>query len=95
VIALDTNILVAFHRLEYSSHEAAVRVLTGLAEGIEPWALPWPCAHEFLAVVTNRRIFQQPTSPREGLLVVDALLESPTIRLLGEARDTGNACRDW
>ncbi len=84
MIAVDTNILVAFHRTEYATHHRAKSVITELAEGTAPWALPWPCIHEFLAVVTNPRIFQHPTGPDDAAIVVDALLESPVVRLLGE-----------
>lgn len=84
MIAVDTNVLVAFHRAEYSSHARAVERVTGLAEGSGGWAVPWPCIHEFLAVVTNPRIFIRPTSPADAVDVVDALMESPTLRLLGE-----------
>ncbi len=84
MIAVDTNILVAFHRTEYAHHDAAVVAITSLAEGSEPWAIPWPCIHEFIAVVTNGRIFTQPTEPAVAGSVVDALIESPVLRLLGE-----------
>ena len=84
MIAVDTNILVAFHRTDYTTHHRAKRAITELAEGTAPWALPWPCLHEFLAVVTNRRIFKQPTPPEDAARVLDAVLESPVLRLLGE-----------
>ena len=84
MIAVDTNILVSFQRLEYAQHARAVEVLTGLAEGTALWALPWPCVHEFYAVVTNPRIFKTPTLPEHALEVVSALLESPSVRLLTE-----------
>ena len=43
MIAVDTNILVAFHRTEYTHHAAAVDAVTRLAEGAGRWAIPWPC----------------------------------------------------
>jgi hypothetical protein len=84
VIAVDTNILVAFHRTEYGTHHRARQLVTELAEGVAPWALPWPCVHEFLAVVTSRRIFQRPTPPDVAVRVLSALMGSPVLRLLGE-----------
>ena len=84
MIALDTNILVAYQRLEYPDHGRAVEVLTQLAEGPAPWALPWPCVHEFLSVVTNPRIFKTPTPLPHALQAVSALLESPHVRVLAE-----------
>ncbi len=84
MIAVDTNILVAFQRTEYPAHVRAVEVVTRLAEGRAPWALPWPCVHEFLAVVTHPRIFKTPTSLPHALDAVMALLESPWVRVLAE-----------
>ena len=84
MIAVDTNILVAFQRLEYPDHARAVQVVTRLAEGRAPWALPWPCLHEFLAVVTHPRIFKTPTPLPHALAAVSALLESPRMRVLAE-----------
>jgi toxin-antitoxin system PIN domain toxin len=84
MIAVDTNVLVAFHRTEYPYHPAAVAAVTSLAEGLPRWAIPWPCVHEFMAVVTNGRIFNQPTPPSEALAVIEALMLSPSLRLIGE-----------
>ncbi len=50
-----------------------------------PWALPWPCLHEFLAIVTHPRIYAPPTPVARALDQVDAWLESPTVTLLAEA----------
>ena len=84
VIAVDTSVLVAFQRLEYPAHDRAIKVITQLAEGQEPWALPAPCLHEFLAVVTHPRIFKTPTPIRQALDAVFALLESPSVQVLTE-----------
>jgi predicted nucleic acid-binding protein len=57
MIAVDTKILVYAHRADSEWHAPAMEVLAGLANGAAPWAIPWPCVHEFLAVVTHPRIF--------------------------------------
>lgn len=57
MIAVDTNILVYAHREDASFHEEAYLRVQQLAEGRSAWAIPWPCLHEFLAVVTHPRIF--------------------------------------
>jgi predicted nucleic acid-binding protein len=54
VIAVDTNILVYAHREDSPFHDAAFRRVAELAEGQAVWAIPWPCLHEFLAIVTIR-----------------------------------------
>src|SRR5262245_54159925 len=61
VIAVDTNVLVYAHRQDSEWHEPATRAVRQLAEGAAPWAIPWPCVHEFLAIATHPRIFRSPT----------------------------------
>jgi toxin-antitoxin system PIN domain toxin len=85
LIAVDTNILVYAHREEAPFHEAARERLRELAEGSALWAIPWPCLHEFLAIVTHPRIFLPPTPLARALDQVAAWLESPTLALLAEA----------
>ena len=57
VIAVDTNVLVYAHREDSPQHDRALECVNRLAEGAARWAIPWPCIHEFLAVVTHPRIF--------------------------------------
>lgn len=85
MIAVDTNVLVYAHREDAPFHETASSRLRELAEGNAPWAIPWPCLHEFLAIVTHPRIFAPPTPAGRALDQVDAWLESPSLVLLAEA----------
>jgi toxin-antitoxin system PIN domain toxin len=85
VIAVDTNILVYAHREDSLFHAAASRLVVALAEGRAPWAIPWPCLHEFLAIVTHSRIYDPPTPLPSALHQVDAWLEAPTLVLLAES----------
>jgi toxin-antitoxin system PIN domain toxin len=85
VIAVDTNILVYAHREDSPFHAAAARQLAALAEGPAPWIIPWPCLHEFLAIVTHARIYDPPTPLLAALDQVDAWMESPTLLLLAES----------
>jgi hypothetical protein len=84
VIAVDTNILVYAERADSGWHEAAGRVLQELAESSSPWAIPWPCIHEFLAVVTNHRIWKTPTPLPHALKQVAYWMESPDLVVLAE-----------
>jgi toxin-antitoxin system PIN domain toxin len=84
VIAVDTNLLVYAHREETPWHAAAFARLAALAEGRAPWAIPWSCLHEFLAIVTHPRIFSPPTPLAQALDQVAAWLESPSLVLLSE-----------
>lgn len=89
MIAVDTNILVYAHRADSAHHERAAEVLEGLATGRATWAIPWPCIHEFLAVVTHPRIYQPPSHSELAIEAVQALIDVPTLRLLSETTDHG------
>jgi predicted nucleic acid-binding protein len=67
VIAVDTNIPVYAHRRDSSWHPAAAAVIRGLTESTAAWAVPWPCIHEFLAIVTHPRIYQPPSTLEQAL----------------------------
>jgi uncharacterized protein len=82
MIAVDTNVLVYAHRAESAFHTAAYACLQQLAEGGQPWGLPVSCLHEFLAVVTNPKIFSPASSYAQALAQVDAWLASPTAQVL-------------
>ena len=84
MIGVDTNILVHAHREDSQWHSAADRAVTSLAEGRRPWAIPWPCLHEFLAIATHPKIFDPPTPLHGALDQVQAWIESPTVVLLSE-----------
>ena len=87
MIAVDTNILVYAHREDSEWYAAALEQLTVLAEGKAAWTIPWPCVHEFLAIVTHPRIFSPPTPLSVAVAQVDAWLESPSFKPLAEAVD--------
>jgi uncharacterized protein len=85
VIAVDTNVLVYAHRRDSPWHGSAVQCLRTLAEGPSAWAIPWPCIHEFLAIVTHPRIYAPPSTVRKASAQVEAWLESPTLQVIGES----------
>jgi uncharacterized protein len=85
VIAVDTNLLVYAHRGEMPFHSAAMRCLRGLSQTRAAWAIPWPCVHEFLGVVTNPRIYKTPSTVAEAIRQVDAWHESPSLVVLHES----------
>ena len=85
MITTDTNILVYAHRSDSEWHARAQTCLRKLAEGRGPWGIPWPCLHEFLAIVTHPRIYDPPSGVEAAVDQVDAWLESPRVELLGES----------
>ncbi len=58
--------------------------MSSLAEGNEPWALPWPCVYEFLKVVTHPRILDPPIPVRVAVDMIEAFMDAPTVVLLGD-----------
>jgi toxin-antitoxin system PIN domain toxin len=94
LIAVDTNVLVYAHRKDSAWHARARDCVRRLAEGRSPWAIPWPCVHEFYAVVTHPRIYN-PASPAETATdQIEAWLESPTAVLLAEGDSYWPSFRD-
>ena len=87
MIAVDTNILVYAHRSDSEWHERARACVRELAEGRPAWAIPWPCVHEFVAIVTHPKIFDPPTPLGQALEQVDAWMESPNATLLAETHE--------
>lgn len=98
MIAVDTNILVHAHRRDSQWHEPAKTCMRHMSESAASWAIPWPCLHEFLAVVTRERVFMPPTSLAKALEQVASWMESPSLVLLSESPGyaevlTSLACR--
>ena len=94
MIAVDTNILLYAHRSDCEWHDRAAACLASLAEARAPWAIPWPCVHEFLAITTHPRVYDPPTPIAVALDQVDAWLESPSVLLLGESAEHWTALRE-
>jgi hypothetical protein len=84
LIAVDTNVLVYAHRSDSEWHEPALRRVLSLAEGHGRWAIPWPCIHEFLAIVTHPRIYRPPTPIATALESVAAWFGSAGCTAIGE-----------
>lgn len=94
MIAVDTNLLVYAHREDSQWHTIAYERIRELAEGRAPWALPWPCVHEFLAIVTHPRIFNPPTPLTMAIDQVAAWIESPSLHLLAETEQYWSDLRE-
>lgn len=84
MIAVDSNLLIYAHRLGVDWNDEAYELLRGLAAGFRPWAIPYPCIHEFVRNVTDSRIYADPTPLDAALGQVAAWSNTPSLRLLGE-----------
>ena len=84
MISVDTNILVYAHRSESPFYDAASRHITALAESSSPWAIPWPCVHEFYNIATNPRALKPPSTALQAVAQISQWLASPSLVLLHE-----------
>jgi toxin-antitoxin system PIN domain toxin len=84
MIGVDSNVLVYAHRRDSPWHAAAKRCLTQLAEGTASWAIPWPCVHEFIAIVTHPKIYRPPSTLAQAVTQMDCWMGSPSLVLIGE-----------
>ena len=82
MIGLDTNFLVYAHRSDNPFHLIARTAIDRLTQAIGPWGVPVVCVHEFLAVVTNPKIFKQPTPRALAFQQIESLLAQTGARLL-------------
>jgi len=85
MIAVDTNILVYAHRKDSAWFEIAVPAIRSLTDSIIPWAIPWPCLHEFIGVATHPRVFTPPSALEETVRQIEFWMESPSLRIIGES----------
>jgi uncharacterized protein len=79
----DVNVLVYAHRSEAPEHAAYAAWLQRLATGPEPFALSESVLVGFLRIVTNRRIYRDPTPHDIALEYVEQLRARATCRLVG------------
>lgn len=84
MIAVDTNILVYAHRTDAPFHDRARTAIETLASGVREWAVPWPCVHEFFAVVTHPRIYKTATPAETAFAQLRALGALDNLAFIGE-----------
>jgi hypothetical protein len=85
VIAVDTNLLVYSHREDSEFHATAKELVDSLRHQPAAWAIPWPCIHEFIGIVTHPGIYKPASSLSEALGFLDSLFASPQLHLLSES----------
>ncbi len=76
---VDVNVLVYAHRADLPEHSDYRPLLERLANDDEPLGVPDLVLSGFCRVMTNRRMFTEPTTPREAWEAVDALLAAPAV----------------
>jgi toxin-antitoxin system PIN domain toxin len=84
VIAVDSNLLVYAHREDSEFHPASKDLVDGLRHRSAPWAIPWPCVHEFIGITTHPGIYKPASTLSEALGFLDSIFASPQLHLLSE-----------
>lgn len=78
----DVNVLIYAHRLESPEHARYAEWLRGLAGSPEPFAVSELGASGFVRIVTNPKIWDEPTSTEDALEFVERLRRRSNARLL-------------
>ena len=71
MLCVDVNVLVYAHRKDLAEHRDYRPLFERLANGDENLGLPDLVLGGFVRVMTNRRIFTEPTNPEEAWKAVD------------------------
>jgi uncharacterized protein len=86
----DINVLVAAHRADHPQHKAAAdwlkRTLKDGKDG-QVLMLPMQVISVFLRLVTNTKIFLNPSASQQAVDFVDWLLEDSHVLLLGQTSE--------
>ncbi len=77
MIVPDVNVLIYAHREESNDHPAYAGWLTDLVGGEEPFAVSEVALHGFVRIVTNPRVFPEPTPLASALAFVSELFKRP------------------
>lgn len=81
----DVNVLVAAFRADHLHHQTDRAWLTkarrDYTQGSESLTLLPMVVAGFLRLVTNRRVFVEPDSLEDAIAFIDAVLESPGVKL--------------
>ncbi|MBI4662980.1 MAG: PIN domain-containing protein [Verrucomicrobia bacterium] len=85
MIAVDSNLLIYAHKEGSPFHTAAAQIVDSLRHQPAPWAIPWPCIHEFIGIVTHPGIYKPASTLSEAFGFVVALFASPQLHLLAES----------
>jgi uncharacterized protein len=84
---VDTNVFVYAADRDAEEHAPCRKKLERWRQQRSPWYSTWGILYEFLRVVTHPQVFRRPWSARQAWMFIDALLASPSFRLLSETRE--------
>jgi toxin-antitoxin system PIN domain toxin len=84
---IDTNILLYAVNSDAEEHAAAAAFVARAGGSAEQWFVTEGILYEFLRVATHPRVFPRPLAWRDAVAVVDSLLSSPRVLVLGATED--------
>lgn len=73
----DVNLFIYAHRPESPRFHEHRRALTGLLHTPEPFGISDLVLSAFLRIVTNHRVYREPTPPETALAFCDAVRSAP------------------
>jgi toxin-antitoxin system PIN domain toxin len=82
MVTPDVNILLYAHREESPVHLRYATWLKEVAIGAEPFALSELVMHGFIRIITQRRLFNPPSTLEQAFAFLDALIARPTCSLI-------------
>jgi toxin-antitoxin system PIN domain toxin len=87
MILIDLNLLIYAYDQESSRHAQARQWWEDRLNGSQMIGLSWAVLLGFIRVMTNPRIYHHPRSVSEVLLIVDAWLTQPQVRIVQPSDD--------
>ena len=82
MFVVDTNVLLYAADESSEFHAPCRRVLERLRSGPVPWFLTWGIVFEFVRLASDPRVYHRRWSAPEAHAFLEALLRSPSVRLL-------------
>lgn len=86
VLAIDTNLLLYAHVPSFAQHPRALAALERLANSGAAWAVSWPCAHEFGAVIANRDGRADALDAAAAVAILRSWERAPNFRFIDATR---------
>ena len=83
--SIDVNVLLYASDAASPHHEKAVAFLKECLAGTEVMCVAWPTIMGYLRIATHPAIFSSPLKPDEARRNVEAILQAPHVRVVGEA----------
>lgn len=77
MLLADVNVFIYAHRPESPRSAETGEWLTGVLDGDEPFGVSELVLSSFLRIVTNHRVYREPTPPALALEFCDAVLAAP------------------